>query len=198
MSCVNILDNDDTITLPPVGPTGQCAYALSCGQWNQNLNATALETLAFYPDGLWQLINNNVNPTSVDVIASGAWISNAFLPYDYQIRVTGTKRTETHWWSSGDWASMGGTGAQCGGFIGQPPTVSASTPFDTGWMPMNVINTVKATVTVTNQAPCVQFIDAFTDYTIEIKQVSNPANVKTFSGTLCARAENCNTSVLPP
>lgn len=186
MSCVNILDNDTTLLPPNFTGVLPCAYAVS--EWHLNTDSTtwATQTLRFKPDGTWEKVNHADNPVSTTVVETGAWIAGAFNPADYQIRITGVKHTAIYSWPAGQW---GGSDI-CAGFLGVPPLISYDPPYDTGWLPLNSPRVEATGIGLMGSEICMRYVDVIDEYTVQIRQISNPANTVTGSGSLCARVEH--------
>ena len=191
MSCVNVLDNDTTLVPPTFTGAFPCAEAEvpTCNSGGYLKSASANSTLTFYPDGTWVVTGYgggmaNCGTTSGSpngVIASGEWITGAFNPADFEIRVTGQKRYEYN--------TQNPTGPFSGCPNPQDP-IGYDPPFDDGWASLSVGHAVTAGVNVNSGQVCILSLKAVTEFTVQIRQISNPSNSVTGSGSICANVEN--------
>ena len=102
MSCVNVLDNDTTLVPPTFTGDFPCAEAAvpTCNSGGYLKTASANSSLTFFSDGTWVVSGygggfancGNSTGSPNGVIASGEWITGAFNPADYEIRITGQTR----------------------------------------------------------------------------------------------------------
>lgn len=190
MSCVNVLDNDSSLAAPTFTGAQPCTTAQvpTCGG-GTNKNASANSTLTFHPDGTWTVNGSgggfaacgSTVASPIGVLANGLWIAGSFSPSDFEIRITGTQRFEYN--------TADPVGA-LSGCPNPPDPIGYDPPFDTGWMNLSTAKSVSSIATTQSQHVCVISVRAVKDYIVQIRQVSNPGNSITGSGSLCAIANN--------
>lgn len=167
MSCVNIVDNDSTLVYPPTfAQEFECAFRAS------NHDASASLRIAFYPDGTWQTRRvPAIGPNN------GRWhVGTPANPADFEIRITGNVNKITT--TSGTVDCM------------TPPYQETNTPVDTGWVSLSVMQEYINYAYATANINCdMQNTVATFNFTITIRQISNPANSVTGSGSTCAEAD---------
>lgn len=191
MSCVNVLDNDTTLVPPTFTGAFACAQGAvpTCNAGGYLKTGTASSSLSFLPDGTWNVngygggfANCGSGTGSPNgPIASGQWITGSFNPADFEIRITGQKRYEYD------------TQAPTGPFSGCPnpqDPIGYDPPFDDGWLPLSAGHSISAVTNVNNTQVCILSIKAVTEFTVQIRQISNHANTVTGSGSICAVVEN--------
>lgn len=211
MSCVNILDNDTTLLPPTFGGARACMHVgpptASCGAYYGSDSASV--ALTFKPDGTWELAQDGsirtltingatcqtVYPSQRGVIATGQWITGTFNPADYEIRIYGTFETVFTGWPSNRWG--GSDICQSGSYAPphDPPLVVSPWgvgSFDTGWLPMNSPRATqigRSRSFAGGTVICERYEDREQDFTVEIRQISNPANKVAATGSICFRLE---------
>lgn len=191
MSCANVFDNDTTLVPPTFTGSHPCAFGEGpeCNDAGNIAYASANSSLTFNPDGTW-VVNGygngsgNCGPGSGGpngVIASGNWITGTFNPADFEIRITGQKRYEYD------------TRPPAGAFSGCPnpqDPIGYDPLFDNGWQPATSGPSVLAAMNINSTQVCVISVMAVTEFTVQIRQISNPANTVTGSGSVCAEVTN--------
>lgn len=193
MSCVNILDNDTTLVPPTFGGAHPCVVTQVplCDSGGYMKTANAQSVLRFYPDGTWQVTGSGIGSAScgntgaspTGILASGFWITGAFSPSDFEIRFTGTSRIEY------DTATPVGALSGC---PNPPDPIAYDPPYDTGWLPMSSVQLINVYANTDCGQVCVISATAIKPFTIQLRQVSNPANAVTGTGSLCAKVLNSN------
>lgn len=191
MSCVNVLDNDTTLVPPSFTGNHPCAQGAGplCNNPGRIAYANANSTLTFNPDGTWVVTGygggtgecgaGTGSPNGV--IASGNWITGAFNPADFEIKITGQKRYEYD------------TRPPSGPFSGCPnpqDPIGYDPPFDNGWVPASSAPSVQAAMSINSTQVCVISVKAVTEFTVTIRQISNPSNMVVGSGSVCANVVN--------
>lgn len=178
MSCVNILDNDNTLVNPPT-----YAQDFECAVRLYTHNAGARSFINFLPDGTWTVRNEMQAPSIL--IASGSWhVGVPANPADFEIRFTGNVRkvTETQ-----------GTNPNPGMECEEIPYQETNTAKDSGWLQLNMAREEFITATALSTGRCGEQNQQVTyTFTIQIRQMSNNSNSVTGNGTLCAEADAQN------
>lgn len=171
MSCANILDNDTTLVAPPT-----FAQGFECHVRASNHDAAAGAALRFLPNGTWTLSHGGGLNLLME---TGNWhIGAPSNPGDYEVRITGlrdTVFTRTPGLGSSD---------ECTGSY-----VNDGVAFDTGWVTLS--STALASVNAYAQAnvSCNENMTETLAFTATIRQISNPSNNVTGSGSICAEAD---------
>lgn len=191
MSCVNVLDNDTTLVPPTFTGVHPCAHGEGpeCDNPSRISYASANSSLVFNPDGTWVVTGYGSGTGACGagtggpngVIASGNWITGSFNPADFEIRITGQKRYEYN------------TRPPSGPFSGCPnpeDPIGYDPPFDNGWQPATSAPNVTAVMNINSTQVCVITVNAVTEFTVQIRQISNPANSVTGTGSICALVTN--------
>lgn len=206
MSCVNILDNDTTLVPPTFGGAHSCMLVgpptAGCGGYYHSDSAKV--AIVFNPDGTWNLTHaghirtvtisggtcETVYPATQGIAASGVWIAGAFNPADYEMRAYGTEKATFTGWPAGRF----GSSDICEGTMTPPHTPPiVATPwgvgsFDTGWLGLGT-NRETQIGRSRNYAggtiSCVEYEEWEQNFTIELRQISNHANVVTATGKIC-------------
>lgn len=193
MSCVNVLDNDTTLVPPTFGGAHPCVVATvpTCDSGGYMKNASASSTLSFLPNGTWQVSGNGggtsrcgtTTAAPSGVLASGNWITGTFNPAEYEIRFTGQQRFEY------DTANPVGALSGC---PNPPDPIGYDPLYDSGWLSLASLQSVASAGSADCGQVCVISVAAIKTFTVQIRQISNPANTVTGSGSICARVNNSN------
>lgn len=193
MSCVNILDNDTTLVTPTFTGAHPCVVAQVplCNSGGFTKSANANSQLTFYPDGTWNVTGagggfancGNTSAAPSGVLASGVWIAGTFSPSDFEIRFTGQQRYE--------YDTAPPVGALSGCPNPQDP-IGYDPPYDTGWLSLSAPQGIASPASTNCGQVCVISVDAINAFTVQIRQISNPANAVSGTGSLCAVVNNSN------
>lgn len=165
MSCTTIFDNDSTLVQPPT-----FAQDFGCAFRASNHDAAATSKLRFNPDGTWSVSR------TFGVASNGNWhVGVPANPADFEIRITGNVQRITTTSGTVDCLT--------------PPYQETNTAVDTGWLPMNIAREEEAWAYATANIVCdSQDTSTVFTFTVQIRQISNPANTVTGSGSVCAEA----------
>lgn len=193
MSCANVLDNDTTLVTPGFTGDHPCVVVAvpTCNSGGSMKSASAGSTLSFLPDGTWQVFGGgggsaNCGSTAAapsGVIASGNWITGTFNPADYEIRITGQQRFEYN------------TAPPVGALSGCPnpeDPIGYDPPYDTGWLSLASPQSIGSTANANCGQVCVISVSAIKTFTVQIRQIANPANTVVGSGSICGTVNNSN------
>ena len=73
-----------------------------------------------------------------------------------------------------------------------PDPIAYDPPYDSGWLPMSSVQFINVYANTDCGQVCVISATAIKPFTIQLRQVSNPANAVTGTGSLCAKVLNSN------
>jgi hypothetical protein len=155
-----------TVTLPEE----DWGQEFGCHSRASNHNAAAGSRLRFNPDGTWAVTHGASYNTAH---ASGDWYTGS--PPDtnlYECRIVGTK----------DSYLIEAGGIDCTG------STSSSVAFDTGWVTLSVPVDATVNAYAVGTVMCDQDSSQTLTFTATVREIANPANAKTGSGSICADA----------
>ena len=215
MSCSNVFDNDTTLVPPTFGGAHTCLLVgpTTAGCTGYLGSDAAEVALTFNPDGSWKLTHaghmrvvtisggvcQTVYPATQGVTETGVWVTGSFNPADFEMRAYGTELATFTGWPAGEW----GSSDICEGSFtppNTPPIVYApwgTGSFDTGWLGLGTPRATRIGRTrnyAGGTISCAQYEDWTQNFTVEIRQISNPSNRAVTTGSLCFRLEYQGTS----
>ena len=167
MSCVSVLDNDNTLPAPTFGQEFSCAFRAS------NHNASANSRIKFNPDGTWVVTRSPLSGPDT----TGNWFTGVPpVPADYEIRIVGNTQMIINTSGTMDCTTL--------------PYQEFNTPFDTGWLPLGVAREHLVSAFAAADVNCNSQNNTSTStFTITIRAVANHANNVSASGSICAEAD---------
>lgn len=172
---VNILDDEQSSTIvqpPTFDEDFACQFRAS------NHDAAAAVRLRFEPNGLWTLSHHG-GSGPINML-TGSWHvgtpSNAAL---FEIRATGTEYT----------VFTNTPGLNNPGTEACPGSYNNETPYDTGWQSLGTALELVAQTFAQANTFCDQNMTETRTFTVEIREIANPTNAVSGSGSICAESD---------
>lgn len=167
MSCVNVLDNDNTLPAPTFGQEFSCAFRAS------NHNASSNSRIKFNPNGTWVVSRSPLSGPDT----TGSWFTGVPpVPADYEIRFVGNIQRVINTSGTMDCITL--------------PYQEFNTPVDTGWLSLATAQEQLVTAFAASDVNCnsQNAVGIFT-FNITIRTAANHANNVSASGSICAEAD---------